>query len=61
MQGDLEPVVGPGRTELVPFLGGLVCLSLGLGKIRLGASWCGPDFELDVCSVIDLVRKEECR
>jgi len=38
VEGQLEPVIGPGGTELIPLLCRLVRLSRSLGEGRLGST-----------------------
>jgi hypothetical protein len=58
-QGDLEPVISPARSELIPLLGGLIGRPLGLLESRLGPTGSGPHLELDVCLVVEAVSKKE--
>ena len=58
---ELEPMVGPGRTELVPFFGWLISLSLGLGKGRLCVSGWRPNVDLDVLDIIETMGVEQSR
>ena len=61
MKGELEPMIGPSRTELVPFFGWLVCLSFGLGEGRFCTSGRRPDLDLDVLNIIETMSIEERR